>query len=63
MKLGEVIRSYRLHKERTLRDLAKELTVSPATLLRLEQGKPVEMATGSKVLRWLLGTNKKGGQS
>ena len=46
-------------EERVIRDVAKEMGVSPATLLRIEQGKPCESGTFAKILLWLIGKEQK----
>ncbi len=55
IKLGTVIRSYRIHKEISLRDLADEIKVSPATISRIENSnfKP-DLVTFKKILDWLI---------
>jgi DNA-binding XRE family transcriptional regulator len=45
-------------EERTLRDVAKEVGTSAATLLRIEQGKPCDSGTMATVLLWLIGEAK-----
>jgi len=54
MKLGEVIRRYRVTNELTLRDVGKEIGIGAATLMRLEQGRAPDGVTLAKVLAWLL---------
>ncbi len=55
MKLGIVIKSYRIHKEISLRSLALEIGVSAATLSRIENSnfKP-DLVTFKKILDWLI---------
>jgi transcriptional regulator with XRE-family HTH domain len=53
MKLGQVIRRYRVTSELTLRDVGKEIGIGAATLMRLEQGRDPDGATLTKVLIWL----------
>ena len=53
MKLGEVIRRYRLMVELSLRELGQEIGISAATLMRLEQGRDPEGRTLAKILVWL----------
>jgi hypothetical protein len=45
-------------EERTIRDVAKEMGTSAATLLRLEQGKPCDSGTLATILLWMIGDNK-----
>lgn len=54
MKLGEVLRRWRLMAERGLRDVGAEIGVSAATLMRIEQGHVPDGKTLAKLLAWLL---------
>jgi transcriptional regulator with XRE-family HTH domain len=54
MKLGKVIRKYRVTSELSLRDVGKEIGIGAATLMRLEQGRDPDGTTLTKVLIWLL---------
>lgn len=49
--LGPAVRSKR--GDRKLRETAAEIGVSPATLLRIEEGHVPDVATFGKVCRWL----------
>jgi transcriptional regulator with XRE-family HTH domain len=65
MKLGTVIRKYRVNSELSLRDVGKEIGIGPATLMRLEQGRDPDGQTLAKVLAWLFsanGTKGRGGK-
>ena len=53
MKIGEVMRKWRVVNERNLRDVAREIGIGAATLLRIEQGKMVDGKTILKVISWL----------
>lgn len=53
MKLGQVIRRYRITSELSLRDVGKEIGIGAATLMRLEQGRDPDGQTLTKVLVWL----------
>jgi len=53
MRLGVVLRKYRIMEERTLRELGKEIGISAAAVLRIEQGRGCDAATFMKVLIWL----------
>lgn len=53
MKLGKVIRKYRVTSELTLREVGKEIGIGAATLMRLEQGRDTDSHTIGKVLAWL----------
>lgn len=58
MKLGKVIRKYRVTSELTLREVGKEIGIGAATLMRLEQGRDPDGATLAKVLGWLMAREK-----
>lgn len=60
MKLGKVIHKYRITNELTLRELAQEIGIGAATLMRLEQGRDPDGHTLAKVLHWLLLPESKG---
>jgi transcriptional regulator with XRE-family HTH domain len=53
MKLGQVIRRYRVTSELSLREVGREIGIGAATLMRLEQGRDPDGATLTKVLMWL----------
>lgn len=53
MKLGEVLRKWRLMSERDLRSVGAEIGISAATLMRLEQGRDTDGKTLAKVIAWL----------
>lgn len=53
MKLGTIIRRYRVTSELTLREVGKEIGIGAATLMRLEQGREMDSSTMAKVLAWL----------
>lgn len=55
MKLGTVIRSYRIHKEISLRELAVEIGISVSTISRIEnQNFKPDLVTFNKILNWLI---------
>lgn len=49
--LGTMVRKER--GERKLRDTAKEIGISPATLMRIENGRIPDVATFGKICSWL----------
>lgn len=55
MKLGDVIRRWRLMAERDLRSVSTEMGISAATLMRVEQGHVPDGRTLVKILAWLFG--------
>lgn len=54
MRLGLVLRKWRYAHEMPLRDLAKQMGTSAATLMRIEQGRGCDAATLMKVFNWLM---------
>lgn len=46
-------------EEKSVREVAKEIGTSSATLNRIEHDKPCESGTLAKVLLWLIGKEKK----
>ena len=64
MKLGEVLRAYRVSTLRhlsgnpkvlSLESLAAEIGISKATLSRIERGKMCDAITLVRILEWLMG--------
>lgn len=53
MQLGAVIADYRWVNRIGVRELAKQIGVSAATLNRVENGKPCDGATIIKIQAWL----------
>ncbi len=53
MRLGELIRLWRNVEGIGIRDLAKEIGTSPATLSRIERGEEMDGKTLVALLRWL----------
>ena len=53
MKLGEVLRKWRLMCELDLRTAANLMDISAATLMRVERGHPPSSQTFMKILSWL----------
>lgn len=53
-QLGIVLRKWRIHEERQMRDVAKEIGVSASTLCRLENEQNTDAPTLVKILKWLL---------
>lgn len=54
MKLGEVLKEWRWARRFTVRQTAKVLDISAATLSRFERGETCDAKTLSKILCWLL---------
>lgn len=55
MRLGDVLVGFRHDAHMTVRELAKEIGCSPATMNRLERGYSCDSDTLAKVMLWLLG--------
>jgi transcriptional regulator with XRE-family HTH domain len=53
MLIGTVIRKWRHAEDLGLRDAAKLIGVTHATLSRIERGKPMGAATLVKLLAWM----------
>lgn len=53
MRLGIVIRKWRINSEITLREAAKQIGIAPATLMRIEQGKDFDGKTMALIVNWL----------
>lgn len=52
--LGEMLALWRAARHLTLRALSPRIGISHATLMRIEQGKPTDVATFLKLWTWLL---------
>lgn len=52
---GDMFRAYRFHRGLTVRELAKEIGTSSATLCRMEMGKDPDVGTMLRVLAWMFG--------
>lgn len=61
MKLGEVLRKWRLMSEMDVRTAADMMGLDHATLWRVEQGKPPSAETLRSILVWIMGNSKNGG--
>lgn len=58
VRVGEVLRKWRLMSEVTTRDLAERIGISAATLSRVERGEAMDGATLAKILNWLFEATK-----
>lgn len=52
--LGDALRLLRTVRELSLRDLAPEIGIGYATLMRIEHGQAIDADTLLKLLQWLL---------
>lgn len=57
MKLGKLLRSYRLQENMTLRNMAKEIGVDHTSLWRFEQGEAPKHKLFIAILKWALLNN------
>lgn len=55
MRLGRVLKKYRLMEEMDLRTLSKAIGLSPATLMRMEHGHEPSGRTLASIFNWLTG--------
>jgi transcriptional regulator with XRE-family HTH domain len=62
MKLGDVLRKWRLMNELDLRSVGAEIGISAATLLRIEQGSAPDSITFMLLLNWLMDGRSKDGR-
>lgn len=53
--LGVVLRAWRESRRMGIREAAKQIGISHATLSRIENGKPTDGQTLWRVLSWLIG--------
>lgn len=52
-RFGRMLRLYRVYPERSVRDLAKEIGISAATLSRIERGQDMDADTLLKLIHWM----------
>lgn len=60
MRLGKVLKKYRLMMELDLRTMAKEIGIGSSTLMRIEHGYDLDFKTFKKVFDWLSADDKSG---
>lgn len=53
MRLGEIIRKWRVVSEKGIREVAKEIGISHGTLSRIERGENMDGQALAKILCWL----------
>jgi transcriptional regulator with XRE-family HTH domain len=56
VRLGEVIKKWRVMSEKGLRETAKDIGINASTLVRIEAGEGMDAQTLAAVLRWLMET-------
>ncbi len=52
--LGKMLRLYRMVRNLTLRDMAPQVGISHATLMRIETGQAIDAETLLKLWTWML---------
>jgi len=55
MRLGTVLKKYRSMVEKTTRQMAGEIGISPATYSRIERGELMDAKTLVRIFIWLTG--------
>lgn len=55
MRLGEMLKCYRLWHDRTVRELGEEIGVSAATISRIETGEMPSAVSLLLILNWMMG--------
>ena len=55
--LGEIMRKWHYSQELDLRTVAKQIGISAATLMRIEQGKSFDALTMMKLWQWMMGAS------
>lgn len=58
MQLGQVIKAWRQKFDINMRDAAKIMDISPATLCRVEANNSVNSRVLANILLWLIGGKK-----
>lgn len=58
MKIGRILKTYRVINEIGVRALAAELGVSAATVSRIEKNNPMDQATMLALITWLFGRER-----
>lgn len=58
MNLNRVLREWRYAARITVRQAAREIGLSPATLNRFERGENCDSGTMASIFRWLLADSK-----
>jgi transcriptional regulator with XRE-family HTH domain len=58
MRVARLLKTWRVIANLGIREVAKEIGVSPATLSRIERGEEMNGQTLAKVIMWMLGQPK-----
>ena len=59
MRIGTVLKKYRLMQDINVRDLSAEISLSAASLTRIEAGHSVDATTLVKLINWLCANEEK----
>ena len=54
MKLGNILKKWRIIEQITIREAGKQMGISAATLSRIENGETMDGATLAKILSWMV---------
>lgn len=55
MRIGQLIRSFRAHREYNLKEMAGRIGIPISTLSRIERGQSPDGKTLAAILKWALG--------
>lgn len=53
-RLGQMLKLHRVSRNKTVRQLADDIGLSPSTVSRIEGGQPMDMDSFRALLDWLL---------
>lgn len=62
MRIGQILRRWRLAEDLTLREVAKQMGVNFTTLSRIEQGQPMDGRTLATILAWMFAKPERAAQ-
>lgn len=60
MRIGMLLKKWRLVNELSIRQVAEEVGIGAATLYKIETGKPIDATTQLKLFNWLFAEEVKG---
>jgi transcriptional regulator with XRE-family HTH domain len=58
MRIGRLLKLYRAHEDTSIREAARAMGLSAATLSRIEAGRDVDAETLVKLILWMRGTEE-----
>lgn len=53
-RLGNIIRKWRIHEEKGIREVSESIGISASTLSRVERGEMPDATTLKRIICWLL---------